>query len=100
VQVTLGKRKRELQVLADDTGTASRAGSALLRELADRLGLTALSAAMAGTRARRSAHDAGRALADLALMLAEGNDCLADWARSATRRTSSGMSPRTRPPGV
>src|SRR5437762_1463806 len=31
VQVRLGKRKRTLQVLAEDTGTVSRAGSARLR---------------------------------------------------------------------
>jgi hypothetical protein len=79
VQVTLAKRKRTLQVVADDTGAVAHAGSAVLRELADRLGLTAgLSGAMAGTRERRSAHDPGRVLGDLALMLADGGDCLHD----------------------
>jgi Transposase DDE domain group 1 len=79
VQVTLAKRKRTLQVLADDTAMVSHAGSALLGELAERLGLTAgLSAAMSGTRARRSAHDPGRVLANLAMMLAGGGDCLSD----------------------
>ncbi len=69
MQVTLAKRKRTLQVVADDTGTVAHAGSAVLRELADRLALTAgLSGAMAGTRERRSAHDPGRVLGDLALM--------------------------------
>ncbi len=57
----------------------SHAGSALLVELADRLGLTeGLSAAMAPTRARASAHDPGRPVRDLAVMLADGGDCLAD----------------------
>ncbi len=57
----------------------SHAGSALLVELADRLGLTGgLSAAMAPTRQRPSAHDPGRVVRDLAVMLADGGDCLAD----------------------
>ncbi len=71
--------KNTLQVLADDTSVASHAGSALLVELADRLGLTdSLSAAMAPTRQRPSAHDPGRVVRDLAVMLADGGDCLAD----------------------
>src|SRR5665648_779684 len=71
--------KKTLQVLADDTSVTSHAGGVLLSELADRLGLTAgLSAAMAPTRQRPSAHDPGRVLRDLALMLADGGDCLAD----------------------
>ena len=79
MQVTLAKRTRTLQVVADDTVTVSRAGSALIGELADRLGLTrGLSAAMAPTRERRSAHDPGQVLRDLALMLADGGDCLHD----------------------
>jgi hypothetical protein len=79
VKVTRSKRKRTLQVVADDTGVVSHAGSALLGELADRLGLTeGLGAAMAPTRRRPSAHDPGRVIRDLALMLADGGDCLAD----------------------
>src|SRR5680860_971149 len=79
MSVTRSRRKRTLQVLADDTATISRAGSALLVELADRLGLTdGLCKAMAPTRERRSAHDPGRVVRDLALMLADGGDCLSD----------------------
>ena len=56
-------------------------GSLLLAELADRVGLTeGLSAAMAHTRRRRSAHDPGVVLTQLAVMLADGGDCLADIA--------------------
>ena len=48
-------------------------------ELADRVGLTgALSEALAGTRERRSAHDPGRVIRDLAVMLADGGDCVTD----------------------
>src|SRR5436190_13265053 len=79
LSVTRSNRNRTLQVLADGTSVVSRAGSAVLGELADRLGLTAgLSQAMAPTRERRSAHDPGRVLRDLAVMLADGGDCLAD----------------------
>ncbi len=71
--------KKTLQVLADDTSVASHAGGLLLSELADRLGLTAgLGAALAPTRERPSAHDPGRVVRDLAVMLAGGGDCLSD----------------------
>ncbi|MGZ6670250.1 MAG: IS1380 family transposase, partial [Solirubrobacteraceae bacterium] len=64
---------------ADGTGQVSHAGSALVAGVADRVGLTrALSGAMAPTRQRRSAHDPGVVLRDLAVMLADGGDCLAD----------------------
>ena len=64
---------------ADAEGLVSHAGAFLLVELADRLGLTAaLSAAMMPTRERRSAHDAGVVLRDLAVALADGGDHLSD----------------------
>ncbi len=48
-------------------------------ELADRLGLTeALSEAMAPTRERRSAHDPGVVLRDLAVAIADGGDHVTD----------------------
>ena len=47
--------------------------------LSDRVGLTsALSAAIVDVRERRGRHDPGRVLRDLAVMLADGGDCLAD----------------------
>jgi len=50
-----------------------------LRELGDVLGLTtALSAALAHSRRRRSAHDRGHVIRDLVVMLADGGDCLSD----------------------
>jgi hypothetical protein len=52
---------------------------ALLVELADRVGLTgALSEALDSTRERRSAHDPGRVIRDVAVMLADGGDCVTD----------------------
>jgi Transposase DDE domain group 1 len=68
-----------VEVTADGEGLVSHAGVALLVELADRVGLTgALSEALAGTRGRRSAHDSGRVLRDVAVMLADGGDCVSD----------------------
>jgi len=68
-----------LQVVADAEGLTSRAGTALVAAVADRVGLTAgLQGALAGLRERRSRHDPGRVLRDLALTLADGGDCLAD----------------------
>jgi len=69
----------KLVVTADGSGQVGHAGSALLVGTADRLGLTrVLSGAMAGTRKRRSAHDPGVVLRDLAVMLADGGGCLGD----------------------
>jgi hypothetical protein len=68
-----------VEVRADGEGLVSHAGAYLLVELADRLGLTAaLSAAMASTRERRSAHDPGVVLRDLAIAIADGGDHLSD----------------------
>lgn len=71
----------KLRVTADGSGLVAHAGSALLAGSADRVGLTAALAeamAMAPTRQRASAHDRGVVLRDLAVMLADGGDCLAD----------------------
>ena len=68
-----------VEVAADGEGLVSHAGAALLVELADRVRLTrAMSRAMAITRERRSAHDPGRVLRDVAVMLADGGDCVTD----------------------
>ena len=68
-----------VRVTADGAGLAGHAGSRLLADLADVVGLTeALSVAMAPTRQRRSKHDPGRVLVDLAVMLADGGDSLSD----------------------
>jgi len=57
----------------------SHAGSALLAQIADKSGLTqALSVRLAGLRQRGGGHDPGRVVRDLAVMLADGGDCLAD----------------------
>ena len=86
-----------VDVVADGDGLVSHAGAALLAEAADRVGLTdALSRALAPMRERRGRHDPGRIVRDLAVMLADGGDCLRIFGRCATSRCCSGRSPPTR----
>jgi Transposase DDE domain group 1 len=64
--------------MPDGGGLVSHAGAALLAEAADRLGLTdVLSRALAPMRERRGRCDPGRIVRDLAVMVADGGDCLA-----------------------
>jgi hypothetical protein len=81
LKVTRSASFRTVDVVADGTGLSSRAGTALLALAAQRLGLTdGVSGALAGTRERRSAHDPGRVLCDLAVMAADGGSCVSDLA--------------------
>ena len=67
-----------LSVTADGTGVVAHAGSVATRLLADRVGLTdGLSAALA-RRSFRPVHDRGRVLVDLAVLLADGGEAIAD----------------------
>ena len=71
----------KVDVRADGIGLSSRAGTMLLALTADRLGLSeGLSAVLTATRERRSAHDPGRVLCDLAVMAADGGRCVSDLA--------------------
>jgi hypothetical protein len=72
---------RDLKVVVapDGDGLVSHAGSLLLAGVADRAGLTkALSRELKGLKSRCSGHDLGRVVRDLAVMLADGGECLAD----------------------
>jgi hypothetical protein len=63
---------KDLRVTADGTGVVSHVGTALLRMLADRAGLTsALSVALTRTDGW-PVHDRGRVLVDLAVLIADG----------------------------
>ena len=78
-------------VSADGDGVLSHAGTVLLAEIADRTGLTAaLSEALAITRQRVSAHDPGRVLRDVAVMLADGGDCVSDISQLAGQQSLLG----------
>jgi hypothetical protein len=69
---------KDLRVTTGGTGVVSHAGTALLRMLADRAGLTtALSAGLA-RRGRWPVHDRGRVLVDLAVLIADGGEAIAD----------------------
>jgi hypothetical protein len=68
-----------VEVTADGAGLVSHAGSALLARVADKLGLTrALSTRLAAVKQRRRGHDPGRVVRDLAVMLADGGECVSD----------------------
>src|SRR6266581_7920800 len=67
-----------LQVTGDGAGIVSHAGVALVRALADNIGLTAgLSKALASRRLLT--HDRGRVLADLACAIADGGEVISDF---------------------
>ncbi len=66
-------------VTADGAGVVSHAGTVLLGEMADRAGLTAaLSEVCDGLRVRRSGHDPGRVLVDVAVAIADGAETISD----------------------
>jgi hypothetical protein len=72
-------RDFKVVVRPDGDGLVSHSGSAVLAGVAEKTGLTrALSRELAELKLRRSGHDLGRVVRDLAVMLADGGDCLSD----------------------
>jgi hypothetical protein len=81
LKVTRDGRNFTVDVAADGEGLVSQAGAGLLAAVADRTGLTGgLSRELWALRERRGGHDPGRIVRDLAVMLANGGDCLSDLA--------------------
>jgi hypothetical protein len=79
VQVTGSPPK--IVVTSGGRGVVGHAGARLLTDLADRTGLTdGFVAALAPSRQRRSIHKPGRVAVDLAVMLADGGEAIADLA--------------------
>jgi hypothetical protein len=79
MKVQRNGREFTVEVTADGEGVVSHAGAVLLAETADRIGMTdALSRGLAPMRSRRGAHDPGRVVRDLAVMLASGGSHLSD----------------------
>ncbi|WP_220297038.1 IS1380 family transposase [Streptomyces sp. MBT84] len=77
---TTGSRPK-LVVSPDGRGVVSHAGSRLLADLADATGLTGSFAnALHQLRPRGTGHDPGRVAVDLAVMLADGGEAIADLA--------------------
>jgi hypothetical protein len=81
LRVKATKPPARFEVTCDGGGIAGHAGAALLGELADRLGLTAALGWQAGrSQTSRHRHAAGAVFRDLAVLLADGGDCLSDLA--------------------
>jgi len=79
VKVT-GTRPK-ITVSADGRGVVGHAGTRLLADVADVTGLTGgFGDALAGLRRRRAGHDPGRVAVDVAVMLADGGEAIADLA--------------------
>ena len=74
-------RRPKITVSADGTGIVSHAGGVLLTQALRATGLDAgLATALGRWRPGRAVHDPGKIIADLAVTLALGGDCLADIA--------------------
>jgi Transposase DDE domain group 1 len=79
VKVTASRPK--ITVVADGRGLVGHAGARLLADVADVTGLTGqFSVALASLRQRDSGHDPGRVAVDVAVMLADGGESIADIA--------------------
>jgi hypothetical protein len=77
---TTGARPK-ITVSGDGRGVVGHAGARLLADVADTTGLTcAFSEALVGLRQRRGGHDPGRVAVDLAVMIADGGEAIADLA--------------------
>ncbi|WP_236652516.1 transposase, partial [Streptacidiphilus neutrinimicus] len=75
------RSRPKLVVSADGNGVVSHAGSRLLAGLADATSLTsAFSDVLQRLRPRGTGHDPGRVGVDLAVMLADGGEAIADLA--------------------
>ena len=80
MQVNATPSLSRVKVVCDMPGLTSRAGTALLTGLADKLGLTEGLTAALRVHSRKVRHEPGRVARDLAVMLADGGDCLTDLA--------------------
>jgi len=89
--VNVTARRPPMSVSGSGTGIVSHAGSRLLAEVADRTGLTGtMSEVFAGRIAAQTAHDPGRVLADLAVMIADGGEVISDIATLSDQPTLFG----------
>jgi Transposase DDE domain group 1 len=89
VQGTTGRPR--ITATIDGWGVVSHAGARLLADLADASTLTGrLSGALVSLAAPQTAHDPGRVLADLAVAIADGGDCISDIAVLADQLTLFG----------
>jgi hypothetical protein len=99
-RVKVTRTRPKIVVIGGGRGVVSHAGARLLADLADATGLTsAFSQALAGLRQRQREHDPGRIAVDVAVMLADGGETIADLAVLREQAALFGRWPRTRPRG-
>jgi hypothetical protein len=78
-EVKRNRFRPRLRVTGGGKGLVNHAGTRLLVDLGDSLGLTdALSDAMAPTKVRCRGHDRGEVLVDLAVMIADGGETISE----------------------
>jgi hypothetical protein len=83
-QVNVTRTRLPVEVSADGAGVVSHVGARLLADLADQTTLTGQLSVVFGHRtAPQTAHDPGRVLTDLAVMIADGGEAISDIARLA-----------------
>ncbi|WP_235736804.1 IS1380 family transposase [Nocardioides alcanivorans] len=87
-----------LSVSADGVGVVAHAGSVATRLLADRTGLTGELSKVMIRRNFNPGHDRGRVLADVAVMLADGGEAIADI--DVLRHQAGVLGPVASPPTV
>ena len=78
MQVNATPSLSHMEVVCDMPGLTSRAGTALLSGLSDSIGLTEGLVRGLSVHSRAVRHEPGRVARDLAVMLADGGDCLSD----------------------
>ena len=79
MKVTHDGRRITVEVTSDGAGLVSHVGSVLLSQVADKSGLTrGLSRGLGPLQLRAGSHDRGRVVRDLAVMLADGGECVSD----------------------
>lgn len=73
------RRRPRLKVTTGGKNLVNHAGTRMIADMADALGLTdGLSAAMASTKQRRRGHDRGEVLVDLGVMIADGGETISE----------------------
>lgn len=87
-----------LSVTGGGSGVVAHAGSVGLRLLADRAGLTAEVSKALTRRSFTPVHDRGRVLVDVAVMLADGGEAIADI--DVLRHQNQVLGPVASPPTV
>lgn len=87
-----------LSVTGDGSAVVAHAGSVATRMLADRVGLTGELSGALRRRSFRPVHDRGRVLVDVAVMLADGGEAIADI--EVLRHQGPVLGPVASPPTV